>query len=191
MRNLILIVHTSFDGFVAGTKGEFDNFTPGEESLEFVCSVTNDSDAALFGRVSFQLLESHWPTAADSPNASKNAIHYSNWYNSVPKYVLSKSLQPGNSKNSFIINENIAEEINKIKNSGDKNILMFGGPTAAHSLIELNLLDGFWLILHPVIFGEGIPLFKEDIKKVIKLNLAASKQLSNGIMALNYFIDKS
>ena len=124
MGKLILIVHTSFDGFVAGPKGEFDNFTPGEESLEFVCSVTNDADAALFGRVSFQLLESHWPTAADLPNATKNTIHYSNWYNSVPKFVLSKTLQPGNSKNTFIINENIAEEINKIKQGGDANTLL-------------------------------------------------------------------
>ena len=190
MRKLILIVHTSFDGFVAGTKGEFDNFTPGEESLEFVCSVTNDADAALFGRVSFQLLDSYWPTATDLPNSTKNAIHYSNWYNSVPKYILSKTLQQGNIKNTFIINDNISEEINKIKQDGDKNILMFSGPTAVHSLMELNLIDGFWLILHPVIFGEGIPLFKEDIKKVIKLNLAATKQLSNGIIALNYFIDK-
>ncbi len=190
MRKLILIVHTSFDGFVAGPKGVFDNFTPGEESLEFVCSVTNDADAALFGRLSFQLLDSHWPKAADLPNATKNAIHYSNWYNSVPKFVLSKTLQPGNSKNTYVIYENIPAEINKIKQDGDKNILMFGGPTAAHSLIELNLLDGFWLILHPVIFGEGIPLFKEDIKEVIKLNLVTSTQLPNGIIALNYFIDK-
>jgi len=190
MRKLIAIVHTSFDGFVAGPKGEFDNFTPGEESLAFVCSVTNDADAALFGRVSFQLLDSHWPTAADLPNATKNAIHYSNWYNSVPKFVLSKTLQPGNSKGTHIINENIPDEINKIKQGGDKNILLFGGPAAVHSLMELNLLDGFWLIMHPVIFGEGIPLFKKDIKRVIKLNLAVNKQLTNGIIALNYFIDK-
>jgi dihydrofolate reductase len=193
MRKLILIVQTSFDGFVAGAHGEFDNFIGGEENLQFVCGLTDDADTALFGRVSYQLLESAWPTAADKPNATKSMIKYSNWYNRVPKIVLSKTLQSTHSENTRIISDNIPVEINKIKqpgNAGSKNILMFGSPTAAHSLVELNLLDGFWLILHPVIFGEGIPLFKEDIKKVIPLDLLSAKQLLNGTICLNYDVKK-
>lgn len=121
--------------------------------------------------------------AAERPNATKSETNYSNWYNSVTKFVLSTTLETNGSKNTFIINENISEEISRIRNQPGKNILIFGSPTALHSLLELNLLDGFWLLLHPVIFGEGIPLFK-DIKKVIKLDLCVTKQLSNGIMAL-------
>jgi dihydrofolate reductase len=156
-----------------------------------VCSLTDDADAALFGRRSYQLLDSDWPTAADRPNATKGVINYSNWYNRVPKYVLSGTLQSGNSANTHIITGNIFDAINKIKQPGDggnKNILMFGGPEAARSLIELDLIDGFWLLIHPVIFGQGIPLFKNDSKKVMKLTLAATKQLSNGMMALNYYV---
>jgi len=193
MRKLILIAQTSFDGFVAGPNGEFDNFIDDKENLEFVCSLTDDADTALFGRKSYQMLEVDWPTAANKPNATEAVIKYSNWYNSVPKFVLSKTLQAGNSKNTSIISENISAEINKIKQpgtSGSKNILMFGGPTAVHSLIELDLLDCVWLILHPIIFGQGIPLFKNDIKKVIKLKLLATKQLSSGTMVLNYDIDR-
>jgi dihydrofolate reductase len=189
MRKLILIAQTSFDGFVAGSKGEFDNFIGDEENLEFVCSLTDDADAALFGRVSYQLLDSHWPTAAKEPNATKSKVNYSNWYNRVAKFVLSKTLQSGNSKNTRIISENISAEINKIKQQDGKNILIFGSPSTVHSLIELNLLDGFWWLIHPVIFGQGIPLFK-DGKKVIKLKLSATKQLSNGMIALNYYVDK-
>lgn len=191
MRKLILIVQTSFDGFVAGPNGEFDNFIGDEENLEFVCSLKDDADAALFGRVSYQLLDSDWPTAANKPNATKSVIKYSNWYNRVPKIVLSKTLQSGKSKNTTIIRENISAEINKIKqsrNGGSKSILMFGSPTAVHSLIELDLSDGFWQLIHPVIFGQGIPLFKENIKKIIKLNLSTTKRLSNGTIALNYYV---
>jgi len=138
MRRLILIVHSSFDGFVAGRNGEFDNFIGDEENLEFVCSLTDNADNALFGRITYQLLDGDWPTAANKPNATKNEIKYSNWYNKVPKIVLSKTLQISNKKNTTVISENIAHEINKIKNQPGKDILIFGSPTTVHSLIEEN-----------------------------------------------------
>jgi dihydrofolate reductase len=189
MRELTLIVQTSLDGFVAGPDGEFDNFIGGEENLEFVCSITDDADAALFGRVSYQLLDSGWPTAASKPGATKNEIIYSGWYNAVPKFVLSKTLTVKNSENTFVISKNIETEINYIKQQPGKNILMFGSPTAVQSLFDLNLIDNFWIIVHPVIFGQGIPFFRSR-KNVIKLGLLASKQLSNGTLCHKYSVSK-
>jgi hypothetical protein len=60
MRKLILIVHTSLDGFVAGSKRVLDGFDPSEENLKFVCKITKDADIAMFGRISFELLDSYW-----------------------------------------------------------------------------------------------------------------------------------
>ena len=160
MRELTLIVQTSLDGFVAGPNGEFDNFIGVEENLEFVCSVTDGADAALFGRVSYQLLNSDWPTAANKPGATKNEIKYSGWYNAVSKFVLSKTFTVENSENTRVIFRNIESEINYIKQQPGKTILLFGSPTTVRSLFELNLVDSFWLITHPVIFGEGIPFFR-------------------------------
>ena len=189
MRKLVLIVQTSLDGFVAGPNGEFDNFIGGEENLEFVCSITDDADAALLGRVSYQLLDSSWPTAASKPDATKNVIKYSNWYNSVSKFVLSKSLKNKNSANTHIISENPESEINYIKQRPGKNILIFGSPTAVHSLFELNLIDSLWIIVHPVIFGKGIPFFR-NMENIIKLDLVASKKLSSGILCHKYLFSK-
>jgi len=189
MRALILIVQTSLDGFVAGPNGEFDNFIGGEENLEFVCSITDDADAALLGRVSYQLLDSEWPTAASKPDATKNEIKYSKWYNSVSKFVLSKSLKNKNAANTYIISENPESEINSIKQQPGKNILIFGSPTAVHSLFELNLIDSLWIIVHPVIFGKGIPFFR-SFENIIKLDLVASKQLSNGTLCHKYLVSK-
>ena len=189
MRELTLIVQTSLDGFVAGVKGEFDDFIGGEENLEFVCGLTEEADAALFGRVSYQLLESHWPTAADKPEATKNEIRYSNWYNAVPKFVLSQTLKANNSTNTYIIPKNIEAEINHIKQQPGKTILIFGSPTTVQSLLELYLIDSFWMIVHPVIFGKGIPFFR-DRKDKIKLELLASKQLSNGTLCNKYSVVK-
>ena len=136
MRELTLIVQTSLDGFVAGPNGKFDNFIGGEENLEFVCSLTDDADAALFGRISYQLLNSHWPTNAGKPGATKNEIKYSNWYNAVPKFVLSKTLQPNQSDKTIIISDNIETEINLIKQQPGKTILIFGSPTALRDFIR-------------------------------------------------------
>jgi dihydrofolate reductase len=189
MRELTLIVQTSLDGFVAGVNGEFNNFIGGEENLEFVCSLTDDADAALFGRVSYQLLDTDWPSAASKPDATQNEIRYSKWYNSVPKYVLSRTLKIKDSVNTYIISENIENEINNIKKQPGKSILIFGSPTAVQSLLNLNLIDSFWIIVHPVIFGQGIPFFR-DRKNIIKLELLNSKQLSNGTLCQKYSISQ-
>jgi hypothetical protein len=67
MRKLILIAHTSLDGFVAGTKGELDDFQGASESLDFVNRICETADAALFGRISYKLLNDYWPDAAKQP----------------------------------------------------------------------------------------------------------------------------
>jgi len=126
MRELNLIAQTSLDGFVAGPRGEFDNFMGGEENLEFVCSIVEEADAAMFGRISYELINAAWPNAANRPGATKNEIKYSNWYNSVTKVVFSKTLQAGNSTNTYVVSENPLKEINRLKGKAGKNILMFG-----------------------------------------------------------------
>jgi dihydrofolate reductase len=188
MRALTLIVQTSLDGFVAGPNGEFDNFIGGEENLGFVCGITDGADAALLGRASYQMLEAAWPTAGSKPDATKNIIKYSRWYNAVPKYVLSKTLQVS-SGNTYVISNNLEMEINRIKQQPGKDILIFGSPTAVQSLFELNLIDSFWIIVHPVIFGQGIPFFRGR-KNATKLELLASNQLDNGTWCHKYSVSK-
>jgi dihydrofolate reductase len=185
MRDINLIVQTSLDGFVAGPKGEFDHFTGGEETLEFVCGLTDSADAAMFGRNSYQLLESDWPTAGSKPGATKNVIKYSNWYNSASKIVLSRTLQKDDLKNVTIISDHLLSEITKIKEQNGKDILIFGSPTTAHELLNLNVIDNIWLIVHPVIFGDGIPLFRTR-DHIIKFTLSSSHQLPNGVLCNKY-----
>lgn len=182
-------MQTSFDGFVAGPNGEFANFIGDEENLAFVCGLIENADAILFGRKSWQLLESNWPTAADKQGATQYEVKYSNWYNSVPKYVLSKSIHTSNDDNTIVIHDNLAEKIKSIKQQEGKSIYVFGSPTIIHFLLQENLLDGIWLIMHPVFFGKGIPLHR-DLDKVIKLNLASTKHLASGTFCLNYEVEK-
>ena len=187
MRKLILIAHISLDGFVAGRKGELDEFDKGEENLEFICGLTLDADATLMGRISYELLESYWPTAKDLPNASKGEIQYSCWYNDAKKIILSRTLHNANLKNTIILDQNISNEIANIKKQSGKNILIFGSPTATQFLMQLELIDSYWIFVNPIIFGKGIPLFS-GLNNKIKLKLENTKQFSNGEIALNYMV---
>jgi dihydrofolate reductase len=185
MKKLILIAHISLDGFAAGEQGEFDGFNPSPESLEFVCDLTDKADALLVGRVSYQMLETAWPTMWSKPNATPSEIKYSNWYNAAEKIVLSNTLTKGNSPNTKIINGNILSEITKIKQQGNKNILLFGSPATFRKLNELKLIDEYWILLYPTLFGKGIPLFLTG-EPMKKLKLTNSIKLTNGEMAINY-----
>ena len=91
--------------------------------------------------------------------------------------------------NTKIISDNLLDSINEIKQKAGKDILLFGSPTATHSLIQLNLIDGYWLFVNPIILGRGIPLFA-DIKDKIKLKLLTTRQFTCGVTELNYTVDR-
>ena len=184
MRRLILFMHISLDGFVAGLNGGMDWIHVDEEMFEYAGNQTDMADTALYGRVTFQMMESYWPTAADQPNATKHDIQHSKWYNSVTKIVVSKTLQQGFS-NTKIISDNIADEIKKIKQQPGKNILIFGSSSIVHQLMQDNLIDDYWLFINPLLLGTGIPLFK-NIKDRINLKLLENKILASGVIGLHY-----
>ena len=114
---------------------------------------------ALFGRVSYQLLDSYWPTARDRANNSRSEIKYSNWYSSAVKIVLSKTMTEVSSNNTTIVSGNIANKIIRIKEKEGKDILIFGSPATNQSVIQLDLVDSYWIFINPVIFNQAIPLF--------------------------------
>jgi dihydrofolate reductase len=187
MRKIILIVHTSLDGFVAGENGGFDKFNPSPENLDFVCSLTEEADAALAGRITYQMLNAHWPTARDKENASKSEIKYSNWYNNARKIVLSKSLSENNLSDVTILSEDIERKLIEIKDQKGKNILMFGSPTAFQALNKLALIDEYWVINYPALFGKGIPFFTlAEAPK--RLKVLSTRQLSHGEIAIHYHV---
>jgi len=185
MRKLVLFMHTSLDGFVAGPNGEMDWINVDEEIFDFAGQRTNEADTALYGRVTYQMMESYWPTAAQLPTATKHDVEHSRWYNRVTKVVLSKTMNEVSLANTKIIDGNLAAEIVKLKQDVGKDILMFGSPTAAHSLMTEKLIDDYWLFVNPVLLGRGIPLFKGITDKVA-LKLVASNMFSSGVVCLHY-----
>lgn len=192
MKKIISFMHLSLDGFVAGPNGEMDWITVDQEIFDHVGQRISESDTALYGRITYQMMENYWPTAADQPNASKHDIEHAQWYKEAHKIVVSKTLKGTDLPNTTIISDNLPDRIQQIKQSTHgpgKEILLFGSPSTTHSLMQQDLLDGYWLFINPIILGHGIPLF-DGAKEKTKLNLVSTRQFTSGVVAVSYVVKK-
>lgn len=192
MRRIISFAHISLDGFVAGPKGEMDWIKLDEEIFDHVGKRISKGDTALYGRVTYEMMENYWPTAADKPRATKHDKEHSKWYANSHKVVMSRTMKGADLTNTRIISNKLSDNINEIKQSGQgggEDILLFGSPTATHSLMQQNLIDGYWLFVNPIILGQGIPLFK-GIQDKTKLKLLTTHQFNCGVTELNYIVDR-
>lgn len=178
-------MHASLDGFVAGPNGEMNWIKVDDEIFDFVATMTDKADTALYGRVTYEMMQDYWPNAGTQPNASKHEREHSAWYNKVPKVVLSRTLSERDLVNTTVIADQLEDNINNIKKQEGKNILIFGSPSASNSLLNRGLVDEFWIFLNPILIGQGIPLFK-DITESVKLNLLETKTFDIGVIALHY-----
>lgn len=183
-------MHMSLDGFVAGPNGEMDWIRVDQEVFDYIGKRVSQSDSALYGRNTFQMMESYWPTAGDKPNATQHDIEHARWYNRIQKVVLSATLKDEGLSNTKIIRDPLPDRFEEIKQQAGEEILLFGSPTATHSLMQQDLIDGFWLFVNPIILGQGISLF-EGIQDKIKLHLSpTTRQFSCGVTELNYTVDR-
>lgn len=189
MRKIVSFVHVSLDGFVASADGGLDWISISEELFGYVEQRIKQTDTALYGRVTYQMMESYWPTAADQPAATKHDHEHSRWYKQARKIVLSTTLQEKNHANTKIISSNLSDEIGKLKQGEGSEILLFASPTAAHALMAENLIDEYWLFINPILLGQGIPLFK-NIKDRTALTLVKSKIFASGVVCLHYEVKR-
>jgi len=185
MGKIILFMHTSLDGFAAGTKGEMNWIHVDQEIFDFGAERIAKTNTALYGRVTFQMMESYWPTAADKPGASKHDKEHAAWYKTARKIVLSNTLDPAAHANTTVIGKDYATALRQLKQDTTGEILLFGSPSTAHALLAENLVDGCWLFVNPVLLGEGMPVFKGIQEKQL-LKLLNTHVFSSGVVCLNY-----
>lgn len=185
MRKVVQFMHASLDGFAAGPNGELDWARVDEELFDFVGDRTNSSDAALYGRKTWEMMDSYWPNAGKEPNASKHSREHSAWYNKIDKYVLSNTIKSDPSKKVHVLGKDLTKEITDLKKTPGNEILIFGSPSATHSLSRLGLVDACWLFLNPILLGKGIPAF-DGQKEITKLKLVKSHTFKSGVICMEY-----
>jgi dihydrofolate reductase len=177
-------MHVSLDGYVSGLNGEMNWIHVDDELFDFVGTMTDQADTAVYGRVTYEIMQSYWPTAGDKPNASKHDKEHSAWYNHVPKVVLSKTLSESGLQNTKIISDDLAAQINALKQQEGKNILIFGSPRTSISLLNEGLIDEFWLFVNPKLLGQGRPLFN-GLTGTTDLNLIETISFKSGVIAVH------
>ncbi|NOW97443.1 dihydrofolate reductase family protein [Mucilaginibacter sp. SG564] len=185
MGKIVLFMHASLDGFAAGTKGEMNWIHVDEEIFNFVEERIAQTNTALYGRVTFLMMENYWPTAAEQPGASKHDRVHAAWYKTAHKVVLSNTLNQATFTNTTVLGEDYAAALSKLKEETTGDILLFGSPTTAHSLLAEDLIDECWLFVNPVLLGAGIPVFK-NIKEKQSLKLLKTHVFSSGVICLQH-----
>lgn len=185
MRKIISHMHVSLDGFAAGKKGEMDWIKLDEEMFDHVKTLTVNSNTALYGRVTWQLMDGYWSTAANKPNATRHDKEHSAWYNSVDKVVISNTMKGQTINKTTFIGGDITEAVKKLKEHDGKDIIIFGSPSVVSLLMKENLIDEYWLFVNPVILGQGISMFTEMDNKIV-LTREEIKAFSCGVTALQY-----
>lgn len=185
MAKLIAFMHVSLNGLVAGPHGEMDWIRISDELFEFSDRQTAQSGTALYGRNTYQLMESYWPTAAEQPNATKHDITHAHWYAQVPKVVLSTTLPESEKPNVCIIRQHVAEEIQLLKQDAAQDIVIFGSPGVTRSLLAARLIDELWLFVNPVVLSAGQPLF-DGSQPELQLQLLEAVTLETGVQGLHY-----
>ena len=187
MRKLVWHMHMSLDGFVSGPGGELDWVGAGidDELWEDIMELMSMAEAALFGRVTYQMFEQYWPGVEGNSASSNHERDFSRWINQTPKIVCSRTLNKPTWGKSAVLSEDVAEGVEKIKGQSAKNILLFGSCSLASHLWQKGLMDELQINIHPLVLGVGRPLFKDGGERR-KLKLLKSRAFTSGVVGVRY-----
>jgi dihydrofolate reductase len=190
MRKVILLMHTSLDGFVQGqTDWDLSFLTYDEELEKYAKGILSTVDTVLWGRGTYLGMQDYWTSVPANPSATQHEIEHAQWIDKTAKIVFSTTLEKTEWNNSKLVKENIAEEITNLKQQPGKDMIILGSPRFAHSLMQLGLIDEYQITVHPVVLGGGIPLFK-GLNDRINLKLIENKAFNSGVMGLVYQLEK-
>ena len=148
----------------------------GDEGDKFKLDETMSSDALLLGRRTYEGFAAAWPSR-DGEFADK--------FNTMPKYVVSSTLSEPEWNNSTVLNGDVAEEVRKLKEERDGDIVVHGSAQLVRALLDQDLVDELRLMVFPVVLGSGKRLFGETSDKK-PLRLADSKVVGDGVAILVY-----
>ena len=182
MRKLIAAMNVTLDGYCDHTAMIAD-----DEIHEHYNELLRSADTLIYGRITYQLMESYWPSVVKNPTGNKPMDEFAVLIDNISKIVYSRTLKDVDWKNTTLKKEVIKEEILELKQSrqgGSKNILA-GSPSLIVALSKLDLIDEYQLSVQPTILGSGLSLFK-NIRDRIDLKLLKTKTFGCGAVMLYY-----
>lgn len=183
MRKLVFMMSVSLDGYFEGPNHELGWQSVDEELHAHFNEWLATASAFLDGRVTYELMAGHWPTADADPSAPATVAEFARIWRDMPKFVFSRTL-PQAGWNTTVVREVVPEEIMKLKGQpgGD---MVIGGADLAASFLRYDLIDEFRFYVHPILLGTGHLLFRPSEIKV-GLRLAETRAFGNGVALLRY-----
>jgi dihydrofolate reductase len=181
MRKLIVFNFLTLNGYFEGPNRDISWHRHGGEENEYAAEGLKSGNMLLFGRVTYQMMASYWPT----PIAIKNDPIVAEGMNKADKIVFSRTLNNVEWNNTRLVKDNIAEEIRKMKQMPGKDMTVLGSGSIVTQFAEHNLIDEYQIMVDPVVLGDGTPIFK-DIKHKVNLKLTTTRAFKSGVVLLCY-----
>jgi dihydrofolate reductase len=188
MRKIIAMIHLSLDGFAAGPNDELDWISYDTELESYAHAMHDITDAVIWGRRTYEGMAGYWLTVPGNPGSSPAELEHARWLDNATKIVVSRTLDRiewNNATNTVLIKDNIAEQINKIKQQPGKDIWFLGSTMLAQTFMQLDLIDEYRININPTVLGNGKPLFA-NVTRHISLNLLEAKTFKSGVVAMRY-----
>jgi dihydrofolate reductase len=182
MARIVVTEFVSLDGVMEAPGGGEDfrhagwsfEIERGAEGDQFKLAETRNSQALLLGRVTYEGFARAWPSREGE---------FADKFNSMPKYVISSTLEDPEWTNTTVLNGDVAEEVTKLKGEQDGDIVVHGSARLVQTLLEHDLVDELRLMVFPVLLGTGKRLFGETSDKK-RFQLVDSKVVGDGVTIL-------
>jgi dihydrofolate reductase len=182
MGTIILLMSVSLDGFIEGPQREIDWHLVDDELFAHFIDRLRPVGAFLDGRVTWELMASYWPTADAAPGAGKLTAEYAQIWRDKPKVVYSRTLQEAG-WHTTIVREVVPDEVRALAARSDGDLAV-GGAELAGEFIRQDLIDEYWIYVHPILIGQGKPLFPPDARA--SLRLLQTRSFGSGVVQLRY-----
>jgi dihydrofolate reductase len=176
MRSLIVFNHVSLDGYFVDKKGDMRwAHKQDPEWNEFVAGNARGGGVLLFGRVTYEMMASYWPT----PMAAQNSPAVAEHMNNLQKVVFSRTLDKASWNNTKLVKGDLAMEVRKMKRESGQGLVIMGSGTIVSQLAQEGLIDEFQIVVCPIVIGSGRSLF-EGVTEKLNLKLTKSRTFGNG-----------
>jgi dihydrofolate reductase len=176
MRNVVLMMTASIDGYVAAPHGHAGGMPEPDELTEWKLERIRHAGTHIMGRVTYEEMAEFWPTSTDDYAAPMNEI---------PKVVFSKTIQEATWPESSVASGEIADEVAALRGRSGGEIIAWGGAGFAQALSREGLVDEYAIVTQPVAYGGGLPLFR-DLPDALHLTVVEAKTYPSGTMLHRY-----
>ncbi len=181
MRKLTVFNLATVDGYFAGKGGDIFWHHVDGEFQEMARANSNSGNTLLFGRVTYQVMVSYWPT----PQAMKNDPVVAGGMNRAPKIVFSRTLERADWANTRLVKEDLLGEVRRLKREDWKDLTVLGSGSLVAQLAQAGLIDEYSIMLNPVVIGSGKTMF-EGYQGRLSLRLVNTRTFGNGSVLLTY-----